>query len=366
MIVKNEAHVIERCLTSVLPLIDAFYIHDTGSTDGTQEAIYRFFDKAEIPGHVADVPWVGFGQARTNALSDARNSTIINADYSLVIDADDVLEVANGFELPALDADAYDLDIRLGNIAYQRPQLFSNKRPWAYRGVLHEFADCADGGEVRREKLAGVVMVCGDDGARRRDLGKYAADAELLKGALVEETDSMMRARYTFYLAQSYRDAGDRASAVVCYAMRTTLGHWGEEVYVSYLNLIRLSDPAGTDPLAVVSLAVRALEVCPHRAEAACAAALHLRLRGEYDLAYRVAETVKHLGMPHEGLFVEPDVYAYQLVDELAVSAYHSKRPLVCLAGCLDILREGRVPADQRDRILDNAGHALQQMRGGT
>ena len=32
MIVKNEAHVIERCLASVLPLIDKWSIVDTGST----------------------------------------------------------------------------------------------------------------------------------------------------------------------------------------------------------------------------------------------------------------------------------------------------------------------------------------------
>ena len=39
MIVKDEARVIERCLASVLPLIDNWVIVDTGSTDGTQELI---------------------------------------------------------------------------------------------------------------------------------------------------------------------------------------------------------------------------------------------------------------------------------------------------------------------------------------
>ena len=35
MIVKNERNVIERCLESVLPIIDTWQIVDTGSTDGT-------------------------------------------------------------------------------------------------------------------------------------------------------------------------------------------------------------------------------------------------------------------------------------------------------------------------------------------
>jgi len=39
MIVKNEAHVIRRCLESVRPLIDTWLIIDTGSTDGTQRLL---------------------------------------------------------------------------------------------------------------------------------------------------------------------------------------------------------------------------------------------------------------------------------------------------------------------------------------
>ncbi len=36
MIVKNEAHVITRCLDSVCPLVDHVLIEDTGSTDATR------------------------------------------------------------------------------------------------------------------------------------------------------------------------------------------------------------------------------------------------------------------------------------------------------------------------------------------
>ena len=34
MIVKDETHVIERCLRSVAPFVDRYDITDTGSTDG--------------------------------------------------------------------------------------------------------------------------------------------------------------------------------------------------------------------------------------------------------------------------------------------------------------------------------------------
>ena len=39
MIVKNEAHVIQRCLRSVKPYLKHWVVVDTGSTDGTQEAV---------------------------------------------------------------------------------------------------------------------------------------------------------------------------------------------------------------------------------------------------------------------------------------------------------------------------------------
>ncbi|MCJ2050481.1 glycosyltransferase, partial [Methylobacterium sp. J-070] len=48
MIVKNEAHVIRRCLESVRPIIDHWVIVDTGSTDGTEEVIRAAL--ADVPG----------------------------------------------------------------------------------------------------------------------------------------------------------------------------------------------------------------------------------------------------------------------------------------------------------------------------
>ena len=54
MIVKNEAHVIERCLASVKPWIDRWVIVDTGSTDGTQQVIRHFMQG--VPGELHERP----------------------------------------------------------------------------------------------------------------------------------------------------------------------------------------------------------------------------------------------------------------------------------------------------------------------
>ena len=48
MIVKNESKIIERCITSALPIIDAVSICDTGSTDNTVEVIEKFLKTKDL------------------------------------------------------------------------------------------------------------------------------------------------------------------------------------------------------------------------------------------------------------------------------------------------------------------------------
>lgn len=86
MIVKNEAHVIERCLNSVKPFIDSWVIMDTGSTDGTQEVIEQCMKG--IPGELHNRTWVNFAHNRNESLKIA----LQKADYVLIMDADDYLE----------------------------------------------------------------------------------------------------------------------------------------------------------------------------------------------------------------------------------------------------------------------------------
>src|SRR5579871_1898388 len=201
MIVKNEAPVIRRCLSSVRPLIDYWVIVDTGSSDGTQAIIREHF--TDVPGELHERPWVDFAHNRSEALALARP----RAAYSLIIDTDDALEMPAGFVLPPLDQDSYLLDIQDVAIRYQRIQLVRNTLPWCYKGVLHEFL-VADG--ATSQGHLPIVMRRNHDGARRRDPETYRKDARVLEEALAKETDPFFRQRYTFYLAQSYRDCGEK------------------------------------------------------------------------------------------------------------------------------------------------------------
>src|SRR5512138_3839741 len=92
MIVRNEAKQIIRCLKSVAPYISCAVIFDTGSTDGTQDIMAKFFDANEIPHIIKVGVFENFEQARNDALELARRSKL-EYDYLLLTDADMVLRV---------------------------------------------------------------------------------------------------------------------------------------------------------------------------------------------------------------------------------------------------------------------------------
>ena len=344
MIVKNEAAVIARCLQSVMPLIDTWCIVDTGSTDKTKEIILSTLKG--LPGELRTRSWLDFAHNRSEALALARD----RADYTLVIDADDELIVPDGLKLPDLTADSYEVDFTdTGGVSYRRAQIVKNTLPWQYRGVLHEFLECKDA------KVSGYLPLMirrGHDGARRKNPETYRQDAEILLSALKTESDPLMRARYTFYLAQSYKDCGEKERAIERYLTRAKMGFWQDEVYVSLLYAARLKDQLGhADTLGAYLNASWSLD---SRAEAAHDAARYCRLHGRNEEGYDIAKSRLAVGIPTGGLFVEPWIYEYGLRDEFAVNAYWAGHKDECADACHRLLRQQGGSEEDRARFAAN------------
>jgi len=272
MIVKDEAHVIVRCLASVRPLLDYALIEDTGSTDGTQEIIRSYLRDNGIPGIVIEEPWRDFAYNRSLALKALRANAHI--DYALIIDADDAIVYEPGFDPVAfkagLTADLYNVQFRLRDVVYERPQVCSNRIEFLYRGVLHEFIDTADGVLSCRIAVAaahGFHIAAGLEGGRSADPQKYRRDADVLRRALKSESNALLRARYTFYLACSLRDGGNKRRALKAYEDRAEMGFWHEECFVSLYNAAYLKADLGFPTTEVVGTYLKAFETCPTRLE---------------------------------------------------------------------------------------------------
>lgn len=366
MIVKNEAPVIERCLASVRPLIDYWIIVDTGSTDGTQEVIRRYLQGT--PGELHERPWVDFAHNRSEALALARP----HGDYTLMIDADDVLEFAPAFALPRLKADTYWIEIQHMDRLFWRPQLIRNALPWRFEGVLHEFLSSTGAGgrrvlpaECSQDRLTGVRMLICEDGARRRsgESERYRRDAAILEAALEAENDPFLVSRYTFYLAQTLMDAGDKERALHFYRRRAEQGMWQQEVFISRYRIARLMvDLEYPDDEAIAAF-VEAHRAAKDRAEPLHGAARLCRVRQRYQEGYELARRGMDLKLPADGLFIEGWIYEYGLLDELAVNAYWVGRYDECLKACRRLLATPSLPADYRGRIEANANFARDKLR---
>lgn len=362
MIVKNEAQVIRRCLESVRPLIDYALIVDTGSTDGTQGIVREYLGAIGLPGEVIDRPWRDFAANRTEALEELRK--VEGIDYALVIDADETLIFEPGFSVDAfkrsLTHDLYDVTTRLGGTTYLRPQLFANRKPFRYKAVLHEYLE-GPPGPISRATVSGFHNLPKPDGARSKQSDKFRRDAAVLAAALENETDPFLRCRYRFYLAQSYRDAGEVDKAIAEYLHRSRLGYWVEEIFYSLYQVGLLMERQGRleDALAMV---LRAHDTLPRRAEPLLAAARLCRKLNRFEEAYYFAKRGRELRPYPDALFLDLGAYEFGLLDEQQISAYWTARFGEAVELGERLLAESKFPEGERARIVENLGHAQRMM----
>ena len=352
MIVKNEAKVIARSIASTRPFIDAWAIVDTGSSDGTQEVIRGAL--RDLPGELFERPWRDFGTNRTEALEFARD----RADYTLIIDADEVLEASPGFALPELTLDAYQLRTELGGVRYYRTQLVRSRLPWRYEGVLHEVLACEP--PFTQGKLEGLVNRPQSDGARSSDPQKYLKDAAVFEQALKREPQN---SRYVFYMAQSYRDAGLDEAALIHYRRRATLGGWEEEVWYSMYQVASLLEKLGRPEHEVVMAYLNAHQFRPQRAESLCELARYLRLKSKFALAYVFARQAAETPMPSDTLFVHQGTYLWRARDEWSIAAYYVGKHEEAISLTSALLDGAALPESERARVLQNREFSLKALK---
>ncbi len=101
IVCRNEAHIIERSLSSLMGSTDDILVYDNGSTDGTQDLV-RNKGVRLIEGG-----WEGFGPTKNKAIAEAKH------DWILSLDADEALDPALKESLlqwkPGNDTEVYNM-----------------------------------------------------------------------------------------------------------------------------------------------------------------------------------------------------------------------------------------------------------------
>lgn len=343
MIVKDEAHVIERCLRSVLPFIDKWIISDTGSTDGTMDIVRTVL--AGKPGTLIERRWRNFAHNRNESLELAAAV----ADYVFFIDADETAILSAPVDKSSLTHDGYYLTCEYDDTRYARLALISTRLNWTWKGVLHEYLESdrtADFGELDNPRIRIT-----HEGARSRDPDTYMKDVRVLEEAIATEPDNT---RYVFYLAQSYKDAGHPAKAREVYARRASMGGFDEEVWYAKYQIGVMAERLELPPAEVSRAYLEAWEYRPTRAEPLLALARYHRLRNEFNLGVLYARQASRIPKPADLLFIEASCYHWQALDELSVSAYYAGPEDEGIAATKALLASPDLPPEVRTRVADN------------
>ena len=361
MIVKNESKIIERCLNSVKPLIDYVCIIDTGSTDDTVNVINNWMQSNNVDGEVVFEPWKDFAYNRSFAMKKIREKKYI--DYALMIDADEILMYEEGINFlkikESLTCDLHYITCKLGSVEYLRTSITKNDMPYFYKGVVHEYLECEEHIKTR-ETIKGIYNIPFQDSARNQNIEKYQHDAKVLQDTLKIETDPFLISRYTFYLAQSYRDSLEKEKAIYWYNKRSKLGFWDQEIYISLYKVAKLKEELEYPEDDIIQSYMRAYEICPERIEAIHGAVSFCRRHGRNHQAYTLSKHAISMPVNKTVLFSENWIWDYGIYDEFTISCYwsgHYKEGLEVSEKLID-----KIPEEQKERILKNIGYLKEKL----
>ena len=317
MIVKNESRIIERCIQSVLSIIDTYCISDTGSTDDTVEKIKRIMENAGKSGIVFSEPFQNFGYNRTVALERASEW----GEYALLLDADMRLVLTPDFKKDMLTENGYSLLQKNGSLEYTNIRIVKTDVGVKCVGPTHEYYDFPKGGN--NNKLDSLWIDDIGDGGAKAD--KFTRDARLLYEAIQKEPRND---RYHFYLANTYKNMGKFQDAVEYYKKRIELGGWIEEIFYSCLEMGSCYRNLNDMPNAIFWW-MEAYNRHKTRSESLYEIVRYYRESGKQQIAQIFCNIGLKIPYPkNDSLFIRKDIYDYLFEYENSILSFYSGSPI--------------------------------------
>lgn len=355
LMVRNESRILERCLKAVENVVDAFCIHDTGSTDDTREIAIRFLKEGNRKGCLTESKWENFGVNRTASFVAAQDYLKTGdwnlADtYGILLDADMVFH-SGTLKDQTLGGIGYSVIQSAGTLEYPNCRLVRMDHPWKCLGVTHEYWDGAT--------TALPKSVCWiddrNDGGCKSD--KFERDARLLEEGLKENPKNE---RYMFYLAQTYHSLGRWKDSIAMYKKRFAAGGWDEERWYSLYMIgdsyLKLGDIPKFEMYMQKAMLFR-----PGRAEASYALAKYFREKGEHYKAWYY--TLRGRGIPYstDSLFIVKPVYTDLFHYEATILLYYLDKHQ---EGLQESMKYLLTKSENLDNVYRNMGFYVKPLSG--
>jgi glycosyltransferase involved in cell wall biosynthesis len=320
LMVKNEARIIERCMKSVEGLVDAYCIHDTGSTDTTKEIVTEFLKTHR--GCLTESIFRDFGYSRTLSFQSAQDYVRdrlqwdLKTVYGLLLDGDMVFMPGTLKEQP-LGEIGYSIIQVAGNLEYPNCRLVRMDHEWKCRGVTHEYWDAPT------QRLGREICWIDDrnDGGCKSD--KFERDARLLEEGLRNEPKNE---RYMFYLAQTYHSLGRWRDSIDMYKKRIDAGGWDEEIWYSHY-MIGQCYLSLNNPIKFEQWMLKAHQLRPSRAEPLYKLAKYFREKGQSYKSMHYIQLGQSIPLSQDSLFVERPVYDGLFQYDATINAFYLQQP---------------------------------------
>ena len=331
MIVKNEAHIIERAFESVKYLFDTYIICDTGSTDNTVEVINNWMTLNDKKGEIIYKDWVSFGFNKSylweyfwNTRKDCEYIVFLDADEVFITDInnpnsyltnDDVSKLYNQLE-DKKDISLFYLNTIYGCLRYRRWQICRNNQLYKWLQPVHEYLI----GTISNSQhdIDWIYNLARKEGASSKNPKRYEEDAKLFLNFLEENPNDN---RATFYLAQTYESVSVEKS-IEWYKKRLELGGWPQETYITCLRLGRLIKDE-SDKIKYLMLGV---SICSERLECYFELMQHFQKKGDHAKAVGFGSMAPKSRNPDLNyLFIERHIYDYEFDFIFAISCCYTK-----------------------------------------
>jgi hypothetical protein len=220
---------------------------------------------------------------------------------------------------------------------------------WKCIGVTHEYWDPMDQYATSENLTTLFINDIGDGGCKD---DKTTRDIRLLEKGLKEEPQN--RQRYTFYLAQSYKDLKRYEKAIVLYKLRIVLGGWIEEVWYSHYS-IGICYEALDNKLMALTWYWLAFDNEPLRREPLIRIAKLHRSLGNNLECYNMAKIAQKVTFPETRLlFIETPCYDYEAELEISIAGYYLGSKEEASTCCEYVLRHKDAISHAREIAVRN------------
>ncbi len=302
MIVKNEEDTLARCLDCIKDIADEIVIVDTGSSDKTVE-IAGMFTK-----NIYHFAWIDdFAAARNFAFSKA------TMEYTMWLDADDVIDESNRAKLKALKVNLkpevdmvmlkYDVAFDENGeptYSYYRERIMKTANHYQWIGAIHEVIQ--QSGHVIHEEIS----------IHHKKLHPTEKGRNLRIFEKAVREGKQLDPRQQFYFARELYYNGRFEEAIEMFTKFLDAGNGWVENNISACKDLSMCHYAKNDEKAAIASLFRSFEFDLPRAEILCDIGLHYMRRGNFrTAAYWYHRALDCDRKAEDGGFFQPDCYGF-------------------------------------------------------